>query len=309
MNRSPEVIRSTPRAINPSPRTVFDGARERVRHAYETVRFDHEGKPITGLDPVDRLQRGLGESIIFLRRLKFSGEGFENVAEFEQGIISGEAVGLVVANHNAHADHAAIVRSLQQNGYHALSDRLVFTRGVKFQRNKSLQMLIGHAYPGIDVWPSLEPAVTDDDIEAKSVMNNRAMRTTRRAQNNGRVPVMYPEATRGEPGKVGAPGQMGPADKRTEVYLRLAPDGEMLILPVSIVGTDKMWPVGARLPRPYPVTVTYGNVIRRSDLRKEYKDIKDEDVKLRQMLEGVMYKIAEGLPESYRGYYANKSTR
>lgn len=311
MNRSPEEIRGTSRAIRLSPRAMFDRAREKIRSAYEALRFDHEGKPISGVAPVDRLQRGLGESIIFLRGLTFLGEGgkkFENVAEFEQEITNGKAVGLIAANHNAHTDHAALVRSLQQNGHHALSDRLVFPRGISFQRNRSIK-IVEHMFPTIDVWPSLEPAVTDEDKKAKAEMNRRAFFTTRRAQDNGRVIVLYPEATRGKPGKVGEPGEMGPADALTETYLRHAPDKEMLILPVSIVGTEVMLPLGAFIPRDYPVTVTFGKPIRRSDLREEYKDIEDEDVKLRQMLEGVMYKIAEGLPESYRGYYANKSTR
>ena len=72
------------------------------------------------------------------------------------------------------------------------------------------------------------------------------------------------------------------------------------ILPVGIAGTERTWPVGARLPRfGTTVTVRFGVLYRPSPAAAEG----DRREALEARTEELMRRIAELLPEAYRGRF------
>ncbi|RBY96145.1 1-acyl-sn-glycerol-3-phosphate acyltransferase [Blastococcus sp. TF02-8] len=69
---------------------------------------------------------------------------------------------------------------------------------------------------------------------------------------------IYPEGTRSRDGRL-ARGKTGVA------WLALTADCP--VVPVAVAGTDRVQPIGARWPRPVPVSVTFGTPLTFPDLR------------------------------------------
>lgn len=81
----------------------------------------------------------------------------------------------------------------------------------------------------------------------------RAIKETLRRLKNEQLVVTFPEATRTPDGSIG-PMQPG--------VVLLAKKTNVPIVPALILGAFEAWPRHARLPRPRPVLVAYGEPIR-----------------------------------------------
>jgi 1-acyl-sn-glycerol-3-phosphate acyltransferase len=75
-----------------------------------------------------------------------------------------------------------------------------------------------------------------------------AQKEAKEVLKNGRALVIFPEGGRSKTGKL-MPFKMG--------AFRFALAGGVPIVPVTIDGANKVWPVGRFLPRPGKITVTY----------------------------------------------------
>ena len=79
-----------------------------------------------------------------------------------------------------------------------------------------------------------------------------AVRTSLRKLEAGNVLVVFPESTRSADGTIG-PMQHG--------VVMLARKARVPIVPTLIAGAFRAWPKHARLPRPRPILVAYGEPI------------------------------------------------
>lgn len=103
----------------------------------------------------------------------------------------------------------------------------------------------------------------------RSGSDSTALRLALRLLGAGRAVLVFPEGTRGTEGRLG-PARAGAG---MLAALSAAP-----VVPVYIEGSGRALPRGARLPRPLPVTVTFGAPIRfaRERGKARYQEISDE---------------------------------
>ncbi|MEV0733331.1 MULTISPECIES: lysophospholipid acyltransferase family protein [unclassified Polymorphospora] len=99
----------------------------------------------------------------------------------------------------------------------------------------------------------------------------------------GDLVAVYPEGTRSPDGRLYR-GRTGAA--------RLAMQAGVPIIPVGMIGTDKVQPIGARVPRLGKITVRFGkplDLTGRSADRKSLREITDETMAEIQKLTGQEY--------------------
>ena len=120
-----------------------------------------------------------------------------------------------------------------------------------------------------------------------------AQRTALRILAEGRVLFMFPEGTR-SPDAVLREGRPGAA--------LLALRSGAPLLPVAVVGTERLLPRGARIPRRHRVRVRVGEPFRLTDAPQRRVD----RVALSAGTERIMRAIAALLPDSRRGQWGRQ---
>jgi 1-acyl-sn-glycerol-3-phosphate acyltransferase len=121
----------------------------------------------------------------------------------------------------------------------------------------------------------------------------RALSAAARVLGRGEFFGIYPEGTRSRDGVLHK-GHTGPA--------RLAVRTGAPIIPVGLIGTRDVQPPDARFPKPrVPVTVRIGRPIA-----AEQRPHPDDRLRLRQIIDEVMYEIRELSGQDYRDTYATK---
>jgi 1-acyl-sn-glycerol-3-phosphate acyltransferase len=139
--------------------------------------------------------------------------------------------------------------------------------------------------------------------------DREAYRAARQVLESGEWLGLAPEGTRSRTGHLGEP--------KPGVALLALRTGAP-ILPAGIAGSERLWPVGARLPRPgSSVTLRFGPLVRPEDLGLG-ADLALEDAPAQgepdrpaarrresvdQATERLMRRIAELLPPVYRGRF------
>jgi len=111
------------------------------------------------------------------------------------------------------------------------------------------------------------------------------------ALKSGKIFGMAPEGTRSRVGSLNN-GKTGIAF--------LADAAQVPVLPLAITGTDTLFRNLLKLHRPH-ITVTIGELFYLPPLNPD-----DRSAGLRQNTDEVMCRIAAMLPESYRGFYADR---
>ena len=140
--------------------------------------------------------------------------------------------------------------------------------------------------------------------------DREAYRMAREVLDSGDWLGLAPEGTRSRTGHLGEP--------KPGVAL-LALRAGAPILPVGISGSERLWPVGARLPRPASsVTLRFGQVLRPEDLGLGAETPQEDPAGVSlspasgsgrrretvdRATETLMNRIAELLPPAYRGRF------
>lgn len=123
----------------------------------------------------------------------------------------------------------------------------------------------------------------------------RALDTAARIIERGELFGIYPEGTRSRDGKLHR-GHTGPA--------RLALRTGAPIVPVGIIGTDRVQPPDAPVPRPRrPVTIRFGRPI---DVERYRQRAGEERLVLRQLTDEVMFEIRSLTGQEYVDVYATR---
>ncbi|MDM4720326.1 lysophospholipid acyltransferase family protein [Micromonospora sp. WMMA1363] len=110
------------------------------------------------------------------------------------------------------------------------------------------------------------------------------------ALKDGELVVVYPEGTRSPDGRLYR-GRTGAA--------RLAVAAGVPIIPVGMIGTEKVQPIGARVPRPFrgEITVRFGKPL-------DFTGRSDDRTSLRAMTDEVMCEIQKLTGQEYVPRYA-----
>jgi 1-acyl-sn-glycerol-3-phosphate acyltransferase len=121
-----------------------------------------------------------------------------------------------------------------------------------------------------------------------------AIRSGIKALKEGNLVGIYPEGTRSPDGRLYR-GKTGVA--------RMALEGQVPVIPVSVKGTDRIMPIGAKMPKLRGrVEITYGNPLT---FERYYERAKDRFV-LRSVTDEIMYEIMILSDQEYVDEYASK---
>ncbi|KOX04996.1 acyl-phosphate glycerol 3-phosphate acyltransferase [Streptomyces sp. NRRL B-1140] len=121
-----------------------------------------------------------------------------------------------------------------------------------------------------------------------------ALMTGRRVLEEGRVFGIYPEGTRSPDGRLYR-GRTGIA--------RLTLMTGAPVVPFAVIGTDKLQPGGAGLPRPGKVTVRFGEAMEFS----RYEGMDRDRYVLRAVTDSVMAEVMRLSGQEYVDMYASKA--
>ena len=121
-----------------------------------------------------------------------------------------------------------------------------------------------------------------------------AIETGIRILREGNLLGIYPEGTRSPDGRLYR-GRTGPA--------RMALAAPAPVIPVAMIGTDKIQPTGQKIPNLYPLTIKIG---RQLDFSR-YAGMQDDRFVLRSMTDELMYELMELSGQEYVDIYANRA--
>jgi 1-acyl-sn-glycerol-3-phosphate acyltransferase len=121
--------------------------------------------------------------------------------------------------------------------------------------------------------------------------SDAALRTGLKVLRRGDVLGIYPEGTRSPDGRLYR-GKTGVA--------RLALEAGVPVLPVAMIGTDKVQPIGRRMPRIGRVGIVIGAPLDFS----RYEGMEDDRFVLRSITDEIMYELMELSGQEYVDVYA-----
>ena len=125
--------------------------------------------------------------------------------------------------------------------------------------------------------------------------SERALDSAREVLGKGRLFAIYPEGTRSPDGRVHK-GHTGVA--------RLAISERVPVIPVAIVGTDQVQPIGKNFLRPFRrVDIRFGEPIMFAD---RFRELTDEPLAYRQATDEIMYEIVKLSGKTYVDRYASR---
>ncbi len=121
-----------------------------------------------------------------------------------------------------------------------------------------------------------------------------AIDTGIRILREGKLLGIYPEGTRSPDGRLYR-GRTGPA--------RMALAAPAPVIPVAMIGTDKIQPRGQKIPSLAPLTIRIG---RQLDFSR-YAGMQDDRFVLRSMTDELMYELMELSGQEYVDLYADRA--
>ncbi|MDQ3343878.1 MAG: 1-acyl-sn-glycerol-3-phosphate acyltransferase [Actinomycetota bacterium] len=188
------------------------------------------------------------------------------------GNVPASGPAIIAANHLSFSDSVFLPAALQRPVYYL--GKADYFRG--WQR---------YFYENVGVMP-----VARQGGDAGEASLRRGLQVLRR----GRLLGIYPEGTRSPDGRLYR-GKTGPA--------RLAMRSGAPIIPVGIVGTDRVLPTGAKRPRMHQVTLRIGRPLH---IAGRYGRSEDNHFALRSATDELMYELMLLSGQTYVDEYAAK---
>ncbi|MBU2632732.1 1-acyl-sn-glycerol-3-phosphate acyltransferase, partial [Patescibacteria group bacterium] len=173
-------------------------------------------------------------------------KGQDNLEKAKQVLENGGAV-FFTPNHLSHADGAVLNIRLKEAGLDP-----VFVLGKRILDNPVINQL-GKGADCVHVWPLTDTPKNEKEAQQKKQMNEEAKNGVVYALENGRPVVLFLEN-----GRSRTRALKDETYQETSLYFYLVRDRDVAIVPVGLVGTDNILPVGHIRPKKSDVEVIYG---------------------------------------------------
>jgi 1-acyl-sn-glycerol-3-phosphate acyltransferase len=150
--------------------------------------------------------------------------------------------------------------------------------------------------PGLVGWlkKSFFTAIGQVPVDRGSSAARAALDTCNRLLREDRLVGIYPEGTRSPDGRL-FKGKTGVA--------RMALESQVPVIPVAMIGTNRVNPIGSKVWRPYKVRIKIGEPL---DFSRYYGMTTDRFIQ-RSMTDEIMYALMELSGAEYVDIYATKA--
>jgi len=198
-------------------------------------------------------------------------------------------------NHLSNFDTPAFLQSLSTVD-EKMKEKIIFLQGIKLDKNPAVKLLL-MSFNRIKVWPTSLPPKNEEEKHKRTAMTRDSLTSAKKALQEDYNLAIYVEGGRSYNAK------LREGESPVAHFFELDPD--IVIVPVSIYGTEKIMPVGRFWPSRHPATIVFGEPIEAKSLIEMFKHLPSKE-KHKEIVNYVMKKIAGNLPEAYRGVYAGK---
>lgn len=265
-----------------------------IRMSSSVKRQRYETLLNKGIYPSDPIQHLILEGMVrwYADIQVLGGENLEVVKSFLE---EDEACAIFTSNHLSHADGAVLNSTLHKYGLDP-----VFVLGKRILDNPPVDFL-GRAVNRVHVWPPTMIPKDKKQEKEMSKMNFKATKGALYALETGRPLVLFPEG-----GRTRNNGQL--KDDMFESisgYFEMGRKKPMLVVPIGLIGTDKVLPVEVNKPVYADVKIIFGEPYWAFKIIDAAKSIagKSKEIKKKQIFIEAMQKMAAVLPEELRGVY------
>lgn len=224
----------------------------------------------------------IAEGIVRNRVSEINVEGVGNLEQLRQLRLN-RVPTIIVPNHLTNADTPVIESAMHRNGYSDIADNIVWILGTKLT-DRMLTKVLSRGYHYIPV------ARAPNDENKRFSMMRSAINSARSVSDQGMTLGLFPEGGRSRN------KQLIEAQQATAFYLRVMDN--MHVVPIAVWGTENVLDVGQAIPRKANANIRIGEPFSAKAVLDKYA--KRED---RKVIDEVMGKVAELLPEQYRGHY------
>ncbi len=200
---------------------------------------------------------------------------------------------VIFANHLSYSDANVVEVILRNAGASCLADRLTAIAGPKVYSNLT-RRFSSLCFGTIKVPQSSERSSEDAVMNPRDIARaaRRAIEIAQERLALGEALLIFAEGSRSRT------AQMQQFLSGTARYLECP---GTWVLPIGIIGTEKLFPIDAAGVHPVPITMNVGRPMPASDLRERFRQDR------RMMMDGVGRAVADLLPPDYRGVYRSPS--
>lgn len=209
--------------------------------------------------------------------------GTDNLRKTSELINEGKRL-VIMPNHLSNADYFVITDSFRRKGFGKIANRTVPLEGLRIGMHPVTKFL-AEANDAIQVWPPTIPPKNDEELKEKRRMDRESLQYAKRALENGRHLLIFPEGTRSRNGRIqeGQPGAVH--------FLTLTPN--TFIFPIGVWNTEKILAPGSPIPALHSANVNYGEPFSVSETMKLFP-------KRVEFKNHIMGRIAALLPIGYQ---------
>jgi 1-acyl-sn-glycerol-3-phosphate acyltransferase len=162
-----------------------------------------------------------------------------------------------ISNHLTYADSHVIEMMFIRFGFEELANHIIHIAG-----QKTFEIWRYSFTRSLNTIRVYQPKASIDRM-LKKKMNSRALRWAARQKRKGYSLLVFPEGTRSRMEKR---FNLKGGNPRTTIYFR-----QSLVVPLALMGSEEMMPVGRILPRAATITLRIGKPINHPDIEQELR--------------------------------------
>jgi len=198
-----------------------------------------------------------------------------------------------ISNHLTYADSHVIEMMFIRFGFADMANHMIHIAG-----QKTFEIWRYSFTRSLNTIRVYQPKANIDKV-VKKKMNSRALRWAAHQKRKGYSLLVFPEGTRSRMAKR---FDLKSGNPRTTIYFR-----NSLVVPLALMGSEEMMPVGTVLPRAATITLRIGKPINHADLDKELR-LKNPEQSEKELQQTALQYYMNQINTLLKSEYAFKET-